>query len=63
MKNKELRIRIIAFNKKVKADEEKATDMEIIAAELAELPPGQLKKILTDRVVEILAKYGITLTD
>lgn len=62
MKNKELRNRIIAFNKAVKAKAEKATDMETLIAELAKLPPGQLKKIVaSEKVTAILTKYGLEL--
>ncbi len=59
MLNKELREKIIAYNKRVKEKAEKATDMEILIGELAKLPPGQLKKIFTDEVKTILVKYGI----
>ncbi len=59
---KELREKIIAYNKTVKAKAEKASDMEILVAKLAELPPGQLKKVLTDDIIAILAKYGVTLS-
>ena len=62
MKNNELRNRVIAFNKAVKEKAEKATDMEILISELAKLPPGQFKKIVTGKVVSILAKYGVTLS-
>ena len=36
-------------------------DMRAIAASIAKLPPGQLKKILTDDIIAILAKYGVML--
>lgn len=61
MKNKELRARIIAYNKSVAEKSEKATDLDIIVAKLMELPPGQLKKVLTDDVLAVLAKYGVTI--
>ena len=61
MKNKELREKIIAFNKSVKEKAEKASDMEILIAEIAKLPPGQLKKLLTDEVIAILEKYVVTI--
>lgn len=61
MKNKELREKIIAFNKSVKEKAEKASDMEILMAKISELPRGQLKKVLTDEIIEILAKYGVEL--
>lgn len=51
--------RVLAFNKQRKAEGEKATDMEIIASKLAMLPPGQLKKLLDEETIAILAKYGI----
>lgn len=57
----ELRAKIIAYNKAVIQNEEQATDMREIAQELAKLPPGQLKKVLTQRVLEILAKYGVNI--
>ena len=59
---KELREKIIAYNKAVKAKAEKATDMDVMISALAKLPPGQLKKVLTDEVIEILAKYGVELS-
>ena len=39
---------------------EKATDLDIIVTEIMKLPPGQLKKVLTDEVVAVLKKYGYT---
>ena len=54
----ELRAKIIAYNKAVKEKGEKATDLDIIVAEIMKLPPGQLKKVLTDEVMAVLAKYG-----
>lgn len=56
---KELREKILAFNRSVKEKGEKAEDMDVIVAALAKLPPGQLKKVLTDEVMAVLAKYGI----
>jgi hypothetical protein len=53
---KELREKILAYNKAVK---EKVSDMDIVVAALAKLPPGQLKKVLTEEVMAVLAKYGI----
>lgn len=55
----ELRAKIIEYNKAVIRNEEQAADMRVIAQELAKLPPGQLKKVLTKQVLEILGKYGI----
>ena len=38
----------------------KAEDMDTLVAELLKLPPGQLKKVLTDEVKAVLVKYGYT---
>ena len=38
-----------------------AADMQTIAAAIGKLPPGQLKKILTQDIVDILAKYGVVI--
>lgn len=57
---KELRDRIIKFNKQQAAEGEKSTDLDIIVSEIMKLPYGQLKKVLTDPVLEILKKYGYT---
>lgn len=55
----ELKQRILAYNKAAAERTEKATDLDIILAEVMKLPAGQLKKILTDPVLAVLAKYGI----
>ena len=34
-------------------------DMRTIAAAIGKLPHGQLKKVLTDDIIAILAKYGV----
>ena len=56
---KELREKILVYNRSVQEKGEKASDMDVIAAALAKLPHGQLKKVLTDDVLAVLAKYGI----
>ena len=38
-----------------------ANDMQTIADAMAKLPPGQLKKVLTQDIIDILAKYGVVL--
>lgn len=54
----ELRNKIIAYNKAVAANAEKADDLMAI---LAALPPGQAKNLLKDPTIgPILEKYGIT---
>lgn len=43
----------------IQADESAAADMRTIAAGFAKLPPGQLKKVLTEEILAILEKYGV----
>ncbi len=50
---------IFAYNAAKAADSAAAKDMHAIAAAIGELPPGQLKKILTDDIREILSRYGV----
>lgn len=57
----ELKAKIIAYNKTVAERTEKASDLDIIIAEIMKLPPGQLNKVLTDDVLAVLSKYGVTL--
>ena len=49
--------------KKLKAalDEREAvaTDMEVLVAAIAQLPPGQLKKVLSEEAFAILARYEV----
>lgn len=45
----------------VQAAEDGKNDMQAIAAAFAKLPPGQLKKVLTDEIITILAKYGVVI--
>ena len=54
---KELREKIIAYNRAVQANAEKADDMGVVVAALAALPPGQLKKLLTADVIAVIEKY------
>lgn len=55
----ELKAKILAYNKAVKEKGEKASDLDVIVSALAKLPPGQLKKVLTEEVRSVLRKYGI----
>lgn len=57
----ELRAKIIAYNKAVAEKAEKAADLDIVVSQIMKLPPGQLKKVLSDEVLAVLAKYVITL--
>ncbi len=43
-----------AFGKK----KEQAADLEVIVGEVMKLPYGQLKKVLTPAVLQVLEKYG-----
>lgn len=54
MKRKELD----ALKAKIAEKKEKASDLDIIVSEIRKLPPGQLKKVLTDEVLAVLEKYG-----
>ncbi len=54
----ELRERIIAFNKAAAERKDKADDLDVIMAAFAKLPPGQLKKVLSDDVIAVLNKHG-----
>lgn len=54
----ELKAKILAYNKAIKEKGEKATDLDIIVAEIMKLPHGQLKKVLTEEVMAVLKKYG-----
>lgn len=57
----ELRAKIISHNKTVAEKAEKANDLDVIVSEILKLPSGQLKKVLTDTVIDVLYKYGIDL--
>lgn len=54
----ELKAKIIAYNKTVKEKGEKATDLDVIVSEIMKLPYGQLKKLLSEEVLEILQRHG-----
>ncbi len=45
----------------IRAAEDGEQDMRSIAAAIAKLPPGQLKKVLTEDIIAILAKYGVVI--
>ena len=56
----ELREKILAYNKAQAERREKAEDMDVILAAMAKLPWGQLKKLLTEEVIAVLEKYGLS---
>ena len=45
----------------IQAAEDGRDDMQAIAAAFAKLPKGQLKKVLTEDIIGILAKYGVVM--
>ena len=45
----------------IQAAEDGASDMRAMAAAFAKLPPGQLKKVLTQDIIDILGKYGVVI--
>ena len=57
----ELRSKIIAFNRAVNENRGKASDLDILVFEIAMLPHGQLKKVLSEEVIIILEKHGLHL--
>ena len=48
--------REVIDGQKVKSD-----DLDVIVTAMAQLPPGQLKKVLSNDVIAVLAKYGVVL--
>lgn len=56
----ELKAKLDAAIASVAEKKEKASDMDILISEIMKLPKGQLKKVLTDEVVAVLEKYGIS---
>lgn len=57
----EMREKILAYNKRRKADGDKASDMDVMIAAISKLPHGQLKKVLSEEVKAVLRKYGVDL--
>lgn len=45
----------------IQTAEDGAADMRTIATAFAQLPKGQLKKVLTQEIIHILAKYGVVI--
>ena len=48
--------REVIEGQKVKSD-----DLDVIVSAMAQLPPGQLKKVLSEDVLAVLEKYGVVL--
>ena len=54
------REKVLEYNRKRADEGRKATDMDIVISKLAQLPPGQLKKLLADEeLCAVLRKYGV----
>lgn len=52
--------KVLAFNRRRAAADEKASDMEVVIRKLGELPPGQFKNLLSDEeLCTVLRKYGL----
>lgn len=49
-----------ALKEKIQQKNEKSADLDALVSAIMKLPYGQLKKVLTDEVLEVLAKYGYT---
>ena len=45
----------------IQTAEDGAKDVRTIADAFAKLPPGQLKKVLTEEIIAILSKYGVVI--
>lgn len=45
----------------IQAAEDGRDDMQAIVAAFAKLPKGQLKKVLTEEIIDILVKYGVVI--
>lgn len=54
------RAELNALKANITEKKDKANDLDIIVGEIMKLPHGQLKKVLTDEVMAVLAKYGYT---
>ena len=49
-----------ALKERIAAKKEKADDLDRIVSRMMQLPYGQIRKVMTDEIMEILAKYGYT---
>ena len=45
----------------IQSAEEAAEYMRSVASAIALLPPGQIKKVLSEDIIQILAKYGVVI--
>ena len=56
----ELKAMAYALNRANKARVEKCADMDVLVSAIMELPYGQVKKLMNEEVMAVLAKYGYT---
>ena len=56
----DMKAKIEAIRQTFAEKKEKASDLDILVSQIMKLPYGQLKKVLTDEVLAVLAKYGYT---
>ncbi len=56
--DKDLKKKILAFNRARKEEGRKASDLDILLEALFTLPQGQLKKLLNPEVLTLLESYG-----
>lgn len=52
-----------AVKAKIREHKSKAGDMDVMVGAIKKLPYGQLKKVLSQEVLDVLAKYGYTGTE
>ena len=45
----------------IRAAQDGEQDMRAMAAAIGKLPHGQLKKVLTQDIIDILSKYGVVI--
>lgn len=50
--------KVLTFNRRRKAVDERAADVDVLVQAMLDLPPGQLKKLFTGDVLAVLTKYG-----
>lgn len=49
-----------ALKERIAEKKEKSDDLDRIVSRIMQLPYGQIRKVMTDEIMEILAKYGYT---
>lgn len=54
------RTRLNELKSRIRDNHRKASDLDVLIKQIMKLPYGQLKKVLTDDVLAVLAKYGYT---